>query len=122
MSGISFRGRYAIAMPSNVVVALVTCPPDRAEALASALVEGRHAACVNIVAGVTSMYRSKGEVQKDGESLLMIKTAAAHFDALREAVLKLHPYELPEVIAVSVERGHEPYLDWVLENVAAKAS
>jgi len=97
----------------------VTCPPDRAEALASALVEGRHAACVNILPKIRSVYRWKGEVQRDDEALLVIKTRAAAFDALKAAVLKLHPYELPEVIAVSVERGHQPYLDWVLENVSA---
>jgi periplasmic divalent cation tolerance protein len=102
----------------SVLIALVTCPPDRAEALASALVEGRHAACVNIVPQVQSVYRWKGEVQRDAEALLIIKATAAHFETLKQAVLKLHPYELPEVIAVNVERGHQPYLDWVADNIA----
>ena len=103
----------------SVLVALVTCPPDRAEALATALVEGRHAACVNVVPQIKSIYRWKGEVQHDAEALLVIKTRADAFDQLKQAVLKLHPYELPEVIAVNVERGHQPYLDWVADNVGA---
>jgi periplasmic divalent cation tolerance protein len=119
MGGAGMRDRYAIAMSSDVVVVLVTCPPDRAEALAAALVEGRHAACVNIVAKIRSVYRWKDEVQRDDEALLIIKTRASAFDALKQAVLQLHPYELPEVIAVSVERGHQPYLDWVHNNVSA---
>jgi periplasmic divalent cation tolerance protein len=118
MTGISLRGRYAIAMPTDAILALVTCPVDRAEALATALVEGRHAACVNIVPKVRSIYRWKGEVQNDDEALLVIKTQASAFDELKQAVLKLHPYELPEVIAVSVERGHQPYLDWIRESTS----
>ncbi len=105
-------------MASEFVVALVTCPPDRAAALADLLVEGRHAACVNIVPAIRSVYRWKGEVQHDDETLLVIKTRASHFEALKQAVLKHHPYELPEVIAVSVERGHQPYLDWISSNVS----
>lgn len=105
-------------MSTDALVALVTCPPDRAQALADMLVEGRHAACVNIVPAIRSVYRWKGEVQRDDETLLVIKTRASHFDALKQAVLKHHPYELPEVIAVSVERGHQPYLDWISSNVS----
>src|ERR1044071_8100110 len=102
----------------SVLVALVTCPPDRAEALATALVEGRFAACVNLVPQIKSVYRWKGEVQHDGEALLIIKTTAGGFEALKQKVIELHPYELPEVIAVNVERGHAPYLDWVADAVS----
>jgi periplasmic divalent cation tolerance protein len=106
-------------MPESpkIIVALVTCPPDRAPALAGALVEARVAACVNIIPAVESVYRWKGAVQHDGEALLVIKTAAGAFEALKQAVLKHHPYELPEVIAVPVEQGHRPYLDWVVESL-----
>ena len=107
---------------NSVLIGLVTCPPDHADALARALVEAGHAACVNVVPKVNSVYRWKGEVRRDDESLLVIKTALEHFDALKQAVLKLHPYELPEVIAVSVQRGHQPYLDWVLDSVSPKTS
>jgi periplasmic divalent cation tolerance protein len=98
----------------SVALAFVTCPADRAEALAAALVESRVAACVNIVPGLRSVYRWQGEVCRDDEALLLIKHPAAAFEALRAAVLAHHPYELPEIVAVDLDRGHPPYLDWVL--------
>lgn len=109
-------------MSTPAILALVTCPQDQADSLAGALVAGRHAACVNVVPQVRSVYRWQDQVRRDDEALLIIKTAAARFDALKQAVLKLHPYELPEVIAVSVERGHQPYLDWLLKNVSDDGS
>lgn len=103
-------------MATDVLVVLVTCPPDQAQALARALVDARVAACVNVVPGLQSVYRWKGAVQADAEALLLIKTAAHRFDALKQAVLKHHPYELPEVVALPVAAGHAPYLEWVLES------
>lgn len=105
-------------MPEEICLVFVTCPRDRAEALAGVLVEARHAACVNVVPQIGSVYRWKGEVQRDDEALLLIKTRADRFEALRQAVLKHHPYELPEVIAVKLDAGHAPYLQWVGENVS----
>ena len=93
---------------------LTTCPDDdSAEQLATALVEGRLAACVNIVPGIRSIYRWQGEIVKDGEVLLVIKSRSEHFAQLKEAILQRHPYELPEVIVVSVSDGHMPYLAWI---------
>lgn len=103
-------------MAQEVVVVLVTCPPAEAEGLAESLVEARVAACVNVVPGLRSIYRWKGAVQKDDEALLVIKTTRERFDELKQTVLSRHPYELPEVIALPVERGHTPYLDWVAES------
>ena len=103
-------------MAPEVLVALVTCPPDKADGIAGALVEERVAACVNVVPLVNSVYRWKGAVQRDAEALLVIKTPKDRFDALKAAVLKHHPYELPEVIALPVERGHVPYLEWVVQS------
>ena len=103
-------------MTKDVLVVLVTCPTDKAQAMADALVEDRVAACVNIVPAVKSVYRWKGVVQRDDEALMIIKTPKDRFEALKDAVLKRHPYELPEVIAMTVDRGHAPYLDWVLES------
>lgn len=103
-------------MAQDVLIVLVTCPPERARQIATALVEERVAACVNVVPSLQSIYRWKGELQSEGEALLIVKTAQDRFEALKQAVLKHHPYELPEVIAVSVDRGHAPYLDWVVES------
>lgn len=102
-------------MAKDVLVVMVTCPPDKAQAIADALVQERVAACVNVVPSLQSVYRWKGEVHHEGEALLIVKTTKDRFDALKEAVLQRHPYELPEVIAVTVDRGHAPYLDWVVE-------
>lgn len=104
-----------------VRVALVTCPVTGAEPLARALVDARVAACVNIVPSITSVYRWQGEVSRDEEALLLIKTTADGFEALRREVLARHPYELPEVIALDVAQGHLPYLAWVADAVAARA-
>ena len=103
-------------MTKEVLVVLVTCPPDRAQSIADALVEERVAACVNVVPGLQSVYRWKGEVHHDTEAMLLVKTTRDRFEALKQAVLKHHPYELPEVIAVPVDRGHTPYLEWVIES------
>ena len=103
---------------SEQVVALTTVAtaPD-AERIARELVGRRLAACVNVVPGVVSIYRWKGEVQRDEERLLVIKTRAEALEALREALVALHPYEVPELVALRVEAGHEPYLRWIDENV-----
>lgn len=102
-------------MVPHVLVVLVSCPPTAARKLARGLVSDRVAACVNIIPGLTSFYRWRGKVQQDPEALLVIKTTRNRFESLKKAVLKRHPYELPEVIAVSVARGHKPYLDWVAQ-------
>lgn len=103
-------------MAKEVLVVLVTCPPDKAHGIAEALVGARVAACVNVVPALQSVYRWQGAVQRDDEALLIAKTTRDRFDALKQAVLAHHPYELPEVIALAVDRGHAPYLDWVVES------
>lgn len=102
-------------------IALVTCPVDAADAMARQLVEARLAACVNIVPRVASIYRWNGEVQREDEALLLVKTTVEGFEALQSAVLALHPYELPEVIAVDIADGHSPYLDWIAGCVSSPA-
>jgi periplasmic divalent cation tolerance protein len=103
-------------MAKDVLVVLVTCPPDKAQGIADALVEERVAACVNLVPSLHSVFRWKGEVHHEDEAMLLVKTTKDRFEALKQAVLKHHPYELPEVIAVAVDRGHTPYLEWVIES------
>lgn len=71
------------------------------------------AACVNRVPGISSTYRWQGAVTTEREELLLIKTTARRFEALKSRLLELHPYELPELIAIPVERGHDAYLEWV---------
>jgi periplasmic divalent cation tolerance protein len=89
-----------------------------AERIARVLVERRLAACVNVVPGVVSVYRWKGDVCRDEELLLVIKTRAERLPALREALVALHPYEVPELVALPIESGHPPYLDWLDESVS----
>ena len=94
---------------------VLTNLPDRAaaERLADALIEKRVAACVNILAPCRSVYRWKEAVQHDEEHPVLIKTTAERYPALESAIRAAHPYELPEIIAVPVERGLTAYLDWV---------
>jgi periplasmic divalent cation tolerance protein len=94
---------------------VITNVPDRAAAdkLADALVAGGLAACVNILAPCRSVYRWEGEVKHDEEFPLLIKTTRERYAALEQAIRAGHPYELPEIIAVPVERGLPAYLEWV---------
>jgi periplasmic divalent cation tolerance protein len=96
--------------------------PEDAERIARELVERGLAACVSVVAGVTSFYRWEGRVQRDDERLLVIKTRAESFEALRQALVAIHPYKVPEVIALPIERGHPPYLEWLARSVRAEPS
>jgi periplasmic divalent cation tolerance protein len=94
---------------------VLTNLPDRAaaERLADTLIEKQLAACVNILAPCRSVYRWKGAVQHDDEHPVLIKTTAERYPALEQAVRAGHPYELPEIIAVPIERGLPAYLAWV---------
>ena len=104
---------------SGRVVALSTVgSAEEADRLARALVERRLAACVNVVPGVVSHYRWQGELQRDEERLLVIKTRAERIEALRDALRELHPYELPELVAFEITAGSEAYLKWIDDGVA----
>ena len=94
---------------------VLTNLPDRAAAdrLADSLIEQRLAACVNILAPCRSVYRWKGAVQHDEEHPMLIKTTAERYSALEAAIRAMHPYELPEIIAVGIEHGLPGYLAWV---------
>jgi len=102
----------------RVVVLCTIGSAEDAERVARAVVERGLAACVNVVPGVTSFYRWRGEIAQDAEWLMVMKTTAARFEALREALVKLHPYDVPEVVELPIERGHPPYLAWIDESVA----
>lgn len=106
-------------MSANVLICYCTCPDAAsAQRLADALVGESLAACVNRVPGVQSTYRWQGKVITDSEELLLIKTTTQQFEAMKDRILALHPYDLPEVIAVPVEMGHSAYLDWVRASTA----
>ena len=94
---------------------VLTNLPERAaaERLADLLVEKRLAACVNILAPCRSVYRWQGAVRHDEEHPMLIKTTAERYPALERALRSGHPYELPEIIAVPIERGLPAYLQWV---------
>jgi periplasmic divalent cation tolerance protein len=99
---------------TDALVVLVTAPgAAEAATLARALVEERLAACGNVIPGLRSIYRWEGKVQEDAEALLVLKTTRARFEALRERILALHPYQVPEVLALPVEAGSAPYLAWI---------
>ena len=95
---------------------------DKAAEVARTLVTEGLAACVNIVGPVRSIYRWDGEVCDDTETLAVIKTTREQFEAMRARLVELHPYDVPEVIALPVEAGHAPYLAWVAARSAAAAS
>ncbi|MBI4605452.1 MAG: divalent-cation tolerance protein CutA [Planctomycetes bacterium] len=98
----------------EICVVLCTCPPAEAERLAGLLVEKGLAACVNVVPGLTSVYRWEGKVCRDPESLLVIKCPRRGVEVLTEALVEAHPYDVPEVIALKVKDGNRAYLDWVV--------
>jgi periplasmic divalent cation tolerance protein len=102
---------------------VVTNLPDRvsAEKLAVLLIERRLAACVNILAPCSSVYRWRGEIQHDEEHPLLIKTAQDRYAELEASIRANHPYELPEIIAVSLVQGLPAYLQWVESETRASA-
>jgi periplasmic divalent cation tolerance protein len=109
--------RAGSGVSEHVVVLSTVATAEDAARVARALVERRLAACVNVVPAVRSIYRWKGRVEEDEERLLVIKTRGDRFEALREALVALHPYELPEAIVLPIEAGHTPYLAWIDESV-----
>ena len=99
---------------------VLTNLPDRAaaERLAETLVGRQLAACVNILAPCRSVYRWKGAVQREEEHPMLIKTTSERYAEMEQALRAGHPYELPEIIAVPVEKGLPAYLDWVAAETA----
>ncbi len=102
-------------MSSEILVVLMTAPDaEVARKIGRALVEERLAACVNIVPGVRSIYAWQGKVNDDAEVLCLMKTRRTLYPALRDRVMALHPYQVPEIIALPVAEGNAAYLAWVL--------
>jgi len=109
-------------MPSDDCLVLCSCPSiDSARELAGGLVEQRHAACVSILPGLTSVYAWKGQIESAEESLLLIKTRLANFPELERFIKELHPYEVPEILAIPVQAGSADFLAWLRESVSGAA-
>lgn len=96
-------------------VVLCTCPQGSADAIASSVLNDRLAACVNVIPGVRSKYWWKGEIQADQESLLIIKTRADLVADLITRIKAVHPYDVPEIIALEIREGNPDYLKWICE-------
>ena len=107
---------------TDKIVVFSTCATQAdAERVAHALVAARLAACVNVAPGIRSFYHWKGEIESAAEFLLIIKTSRELFPALSAEVAKLHPYEVPELLAVPVVDGAANYLDWLGANLREAA-
>ena len=98
----------------EILLVQVSCPPDKADSISLDLLESGLASCINVVPLIKSFYRWHGKVQQDNESLMLIKCPADSYRLLEKRILDIHPYELPEIIIVSVSGGLPDYLDWVI--------
>ncbi len=108
----------AEARATGEILVYVTAPSTEvAVVLARSLVEAGLAAGVNTIPGVRSIYRWQGQVFDEPEVFMVIQSHRDRFEALREAVLAAHPYDVPKIISVDIAQGHAPYLDWIRENV-----
>ena len=99
---------------TDKLMALTSCGTrEDAAHIARSLVEMRLAACVSIVPNVTSVYRWQGAIEESNEWLLVIKTSSTLFEKLKQELPKIHPYQLPELIAMSIADGSDAYLNWL---------
>ena len=103
---------------SDLLVLTTADTHELAEKLARALVEGGDAACVSIVPGIRSVYRWEGKVCDDGELLVLIKTKAERFEALRGTIRRLHTYQIPEILGIPIVCGDSDYLAWLRRQVS----
>lgn len=102
---------------SDYRVAITTAPEDQASAIARTLIDKRLAACVQIIPGVRSFFHWKGSVAEEGEAVLLCKTTSDAEKAFTEALLTVHPYEVPELLFLPVESGLEAYLSWMSDEI-----
>jgi len=108
------------ALDEEQRIVLISVPnKDLASHIARSLVEQKLAACVNIIPGVKSIYRWEDKIQEDSELLLIVKTRATCYTALEESVVKMHPYDTPEIISLDISQGFAAYLNWITEETKA---
>ena len=108
--------------PDDEVRVILSTAPDtaQAESIAARLVHERLIACANVVPGVRSVYRWEGEIRKEGEVLLLLKSTQAQLSRLEQRLVDLHPYDVPEVLVLRVEQGLDTYLSWVRTEVGVE--
>jgi len=99
-------------------VILITTPVDKGEEIANFIIENKLGACVNVVKEVKSIYWWKGNIEKDTEALLVVKTSVEKFNQLMREVRKIHPYTVPEIIALPIVAGNPEYLKWLDDSLA----
>src|SRR5215467_3918165 len=105
---------------SNELVVLVTAPDmEQARRIATQLVSGRLAACVNLVPTIESIYTWNDQTEVSAETLLIIKTTEARYDELEARIKALHQYAIPEIVAFRIERGLAPYLNWLRDSTSS---
>ena len=106
---------------ADFCLVLVTCA-GRTEAgrIAGALVAKKAAACVNILPGLQSVYRWKGKIERSSEVLLVAKSRLKSFAAISKIIRQLHSYECPEILAVPIQKGHPPYMEWLKTSVSLR--
>jgi periplasmic divalent cation tolerance protein len=107
-------------MSEHLAVFITAGSHEEADRIAQALVAERLAACVNIIPGVTSVYRWEGTIQRDQEWLLVVKSRSPRLDALVRRVQALHSYDVPEIIAMPLTGGNEAYLHWIDREVPSE--
>jgi periplasmic divalent cation tolerance protein len=99
------------------IVVLVTCPGEKANAIAQTLVGESLCACINILPNIRSVYRWEGDVTSEEESLLVMKTMDKIYARLEARIKEIHPYEVPEIICLKIERGSASYLNWLSQSI-----
>lgn len=106
---------------AGLVVVTTVGTEEQANLIASELIARRHAACVNIVSGLRSVYRWQGKICRDTEFMLVVKTTEGEYPAVEAAILELHGYELPEILAFKVCKGEQRFLEWISGSLDKKA-
>jgi periplasmic divalent cation tolerance protein len=105
-----------------VVVLITASSPEEGRRIARSLVEGRWAACVNLIPSIQSIFSWKGEINEESETLLVVKSRRSLYREIENQVKKLHSYEVPEVIALPIVAGSKDYLGWVVNSVGEPKS
>ncbi|MBK8814476.1 MAG: divalent-cation tolerance protein CutA [Methylococcaceae bacterium] len=99
---------------TEVIVTFCTCPDlNTAEKIARHLVENKQAACVNVLPGITSIYRWNDQIETTEEHLLVIKSASQYYAAIENTIRSHHPYEIPEIVALPIDRALPEYINWI---------